>query len=113
MEGVLRRAAEAEATVDIRSGYQVLGHGSARQVGSTDGNRSRHQRPRLAILAADTVSLLVVARSLIGIWFREIGATAPPEQSEGCGAACYTRYFRLRERLGDNDAVTRQVDVPS
>jgi 2-polyprenyl-6-methoxyphenol hydroxylase-like FAD-dependent oxidoreductase len=108
MEGVLRRAAEAESTVDIRSGCQVLGL-TAEPAKSGAPTVTGVGIKGHGSIAADTV-VVAGGRTLpIGRWFREIGATAPPEQSEGCGAACYTRYFRLRERPGDNDAVTRQL----
>ncbi len=108
MEGVLRRAAEAEPTVEIRRGCQVIG---------LTAETTRSGVPTVTgvgikdhgSLAADTV-IVAGGRTLpIGRWFDQIGAAAPPEQAEGCGAACYTRYFRLRERAGEDDGVTRKL----
>ena len=108
MEGVLRRLAEAEATVEIRRGYQVLGLAAETDrtgVPTVTGVGIKGH----GAVAADTV-IVSGGRTLpIGRWFHEIGAEAPPEQAEGCGAACYTRYFRVLDRLGDDDGVTRQL----
>ena len=107
MEGVLRRLAEAEATVEIRRGSPVTGLTAETSPTGMPTVTGVCIKGRGA-LAADTV-IVAGGRTLpIGRWFREIGASAPPEQAEGCGAACYTRYFRVRDRLGDDD-VTKQL----
>lgn len=108
MEGVLRRLAEAEETVEIRRGCQVMGlTAEADRTGVpmvTGVGIKGHER-----LTADSVIVSGGRTAPIGRWFQEIGAAAPPEQTEGCGAACYTRYFRVRDRLGDDDGVTKQL----
>ncbi len=108
MEGVLRRLAEAEATVEIRRGCQVTGltaDAAKTGVPTVTGVGIKGH----GAVAADTV-IVAGGRTLpIARWFQEIGAEAPPEQTEGCGAACYTRYFRVRDRPGDDDGVTKQL----
>jgi 2-polyprenyl-6-methoxyphenol hydroxylase-like FAD-dependent oxidoreductase len=93
LEAVLRRAAEAEPTVEVRAGCRVQGLVAdpprpgrvPRVVGVTTSGGA---------IGADVV-ILAGGRSLpVARWFQAIGGRAPDEQAESCGAACYTRYFR-------------------
>lgn len=100
VEAVLRRATEAEPSVQVRSGCHV--HGLL-----ADPPRPRDV-PRVAGVAtssgAISADVVVVSggRSVpVARWFEAIGATAPREQAESCGSACYTRYFRMLN--ADND----------
>ncbi len=102
VEAVLRRAAEAEPTVQVRAGCRVQGL-------LADPPRPRDV-PRVTGVAtsggAITADVVVVSggRSVpVARWFKAIGATTPNEQSESCGSACYTRYFRTLA-ADDDDA---------
>jgi hypothetical protein len=44
-------------------------------------------------------------------WFQDIGASAPVEESEGCGFVCYTRFFRIRLRTGEDHHVSTELAV--
>jgi 2-polyprenyl-6-methoxyphenol hydroxylase-like FAD-dependent oxidoreductase len=89
----LRRAAAAEPTVEVLAGCQVTG--------LLADSTTRGGLPR--VTGVDTANggipadLVVIAggRSVpVSRWFQAIGAAAPSEKAEGCGFACYTRYFR-------------------
>ena len=99
VEAVLRRAAEAEPTVQVRAGCRVQGL-------LADPPRPRDV-PRVTGVAtpggAITADVVIVSggRSVpVARWFNAIGATAPAERAESCGSACYTRYFAM---LGADD----------
>jgi 2-polyprenyl-6-methoxyphenol hydroxylase-like FAD-dependent oxidoreductase len=108
MEGVLRRTAEAESGVEIRRGCQVMGlTATAARVGvpTVTGVGTRGD----GALTADAVIVAGGRTVPIVRWFQEIGAAAPTEQAEGCGSACYTRYFRLHGGVEGDDGVTKQL----
>ena len=101
VEAVLRRAAEAEPTVQVQAGCRV--HGLL-----SDTPRPRDV-PRVTGVVtssgAVTADVVVVSggRSVpVARWFEAIGATAPEEQAESCGSACYTRYFGMPAVDGDD-----------
>jgi 2-polyprenyl-6-methoxyphenol hydroxylase-like FAD-dependent oxidoreductase len=105
VEAVLRRAAEAEPTIRIEAGCRVEGL-------LADPRRPR-DLPRVTgvVTSNGTISADVVVvsggRSVpVARWFTAIGATAPREEAEGCGSACYTRYFRRVDDAEDGDAGT-------
>jgi 2-polyprenyl-6-methoxyphenol hydroxylase-like FAD-dependent oxidoreductase len=108
-EGVLRRIAESEATVEIRRGCLVSG-----LIAEPSRDSCRPRVIGVAVrdgtgIAADVV-IVSGGRSLpIRRWFQAIGATSPPEQSDGCGCICYTRYFRVKARIGEDDGTTTQL----
>jgi 2-polyprenyl-6-methoxyphenol hydroxylase-like FAD-dependent oxidoreductase len=103
VEAVLRRAAQAEPTVQVRAGCRVQGL-------LADPPR-RREVPRVTGVATSSgaipADVVVVSggRSVpVARWFGAIGANAPAEQSQSCGSACYTRYFRTLAE--DDDAAT-------
>lgn len=108
-EGVLRRIVEAEASVDVRPGCLVTG-----LVAEPSGDAGPPRVTGVALrggaaIAADVV-IVSGGRSLpIRRWYQAIGATLPPDRSGGCGCICYTRYFRITERVGEDASVTRQL----
>jgi flavin-dependent dehydrogenase len=108
-EGVLRRIVEAEPTVEVRRGCLVTG-----LVAEPSRDAGRPRVTGVAVrggagIAADVV-IVSGGRSLpIRRWYEAIGATLPPERSGGCGCICYTRYFRIKHRVGEDDTVTAQL----
>jgi 2-polyprenyl-6-methoxyphenol hydroxylase-like FAD-dependent oxidoreductase len=111
LEGILRRAVHAEPSVEIRLGCVVAG-----LVGD-DGGGGR--APRVVgvktrthgAIAAQTVVIAGGRAAPVGRWFAEIGATPPAEESEGCGFVCFTRYFRIRLRDGEDERVSTRLRV--
>ena len=100
-EAVLRRAAEAEPTVQVQAGCLVQGlladpprpGGVPRVNGVSTSSEA---------ITADVVVVSGGRSVPIARWFEAIGATPPSEQAESCGSACYTRYFRTL--AADDDA---------
>jgi flavin-dependent dehydrogenase len=108
-EGVLRRIAEAEASVDVRPGCLVTG-----LVAEPSSDPGRPRVTGVAVRGATGIAADVVivsgGRSLpIRRWYQAIDATLPPDSSGGCGCICYTRYFRIKDRAGEDDSVTTQL----
>jgi 2-polyprenyl-6-methoxyphenol hydroxylase-like FAD-dependent oxidoreductase len=110
-EGILRQAVHAEPSVEIRLGYGVdglvggeVGSGRPPQVvGVTTRTRGT--------IRAQTVVIAGGRTAPVGRWFAEIGATPPAEESEGCGFLCFTRYFRIRLREGEDERVSTRLRV--
>jgi 2-polyprenyl-6-methoxyphenol hydroxylase-like FAD-dependent oxidoreductase len=101
LEAALRRAAEAEPTVQVRAGCHIRGllaepasRGGVPRVTGIDTESGP--------IAADIVVVAGGRAVPVGRWFQAIGAAAPDEQAEGCGSACYTRYFRLLDSDSDD-----------
>jgi 2-polyprenyl-6-methoxyphenol hydroxylase-like FAD-dependent oxidoreductase len=100
VEAVLRRAAEAEPTVQVKAGCHVQGlladpppnGGIPRVIGVATSSRA---------ITADVVIVSGGRSAPVTRWFEAIGAPAPNEQTESCGSACYTRYFRTLAAEGD------------
>jgi 2-polyprenyl-6-methoxyphenol hydroxylase-like FAD-dependent oxidoreductase len=111
LEGILRQAVQAEPTVQLRCGCDVVGlvaepsllHG----VPNVVGVRTREE----GSIAARTVVIAGGRRVPVKRWFQEIGASAPVEESEGCGFVCYTRFFRIRLRPGEDHHVSTELAV--
>jgi 2-polyprenyl-6-methoxyphenol hydroxylase-like FAD-dependent oxidoreductase len=100
MEAVLRRAVEAEPTVQVRAGCLVRGlltepvpRGGIPRVTGVDTTAGA--------VAGDMVVVAGGRAVPVARWFEAIGATAPAEQAESCGSTCYTRWFRILEGSGD------------
>ncbi len=101
VEAVLRRAAEAEPAVWVRAGCRVNGL-LADPPRPGDVPRVTGIATSSGPIAADVV-IVSGGRSVpVARWFEAIGATAPHEQSESCGSACYTRYFRMHAPEDDD-----------
>jgi 2-polyprenyl-6-methoxyphenol hydroxylase-like FAD-dependent oxidoreductase len=110
LEAALRRAVEAEPTVHMLAGCQVRGLLSERA--------SRGDVPRVTgvdtaagAIGADTVVVAGGRAVPVRRWFQAIGADAPREQAEGCGSACYTRYFRILDRDGEDEHVASAIGI--
>jgi 2-polyprenyl-6-methoxyphenol hydroxylase-like FAD-dependent oxidoreductase len=111
LEGILRQAVEAEPTVQLRRGCDVVGLVAEPSlipgVPKVVGVRTREE----GSIAARTVVIAGGRRVPVRRWFQEIGASAPLEESEGCGFVCYTRFFRIRLRPGEDHHVSTQLAV--
>jgi 2-polyprenyl-6-methoxyphenol hydroxylase-like FAD-dependent oxidoreductase len=99
MEAVIRRAAEAEPTVQLHAGCHVRGL-LADPAPRGDPPRVTGIDTATGPIAADLVIVAGGRLLPVGRWFQAIGAAIPDEQAEGCGSACYTRYFRVRDGDG-------------
>lgn len=62
-------------------------------------------------IPAQTVVIAGGRAAPIGRWFAGIGANSPAEESEGCGFLCFTRYFRIRLRDGEDERVSTRRRV--
>jgi 2-polyprenyl-6-methoxyphenol hydroxylase-like FAD-dependent oxidoreductase len=101
VEAVLRRAAEAEPTVQVHAGCRVRAL-LADPPRPRDVPRVTGVATSSGAISADVV-IVCGGRSVpVARWFNAIGATAPKEQAESCGSACYTRYFRMRAADDDD-----------
>jgi 2-polyprenyl-6-methoxyphenol hydroxylase-like FAD-dependent oxidoreductase len=110
LEGILRQAVQAEPTVDVRCGCDVVGlvaEPSLRGVPKVVGVRTRDH----GSIAAATVVIAGGRRVPMQRWFAQIGAARPVEQSEACGFVCYTRFFRVRLRPGEDHHVSTALAV--
>lgn len=94
LELIVRRAAERQSGLTIRAGVAVEGlltgepsNGRPRVTGVVLGD-SAH-------LPADLVIDAAGRHSALPSWLRSIGAKPPPETSEDCGVAYYSRWYRL------------------
>jgi flavin-dependent dehydrogenase len=98
-ELTMRRVAELQAGIEIRSGAKATGllvdngNGLPRVlgVGLEDGSELR----------ADFVIDAGGNKSPIGRWLREAGATLPPEQKQESGVTYFNRYFRAKGEAPD------------
>ncbi len=111
LEGILRQAVHAEPSVEIRPGCVVAGlvgdEGGTGRTRRVVGVKTRTHGP----IAARTVVIAGGRAAPVGRWFAEIGATPPAEESEGCGFMCFTRYFRIRLRDGEDARVSTRLRV--
>ncbi len=111
LEGILRQTVQAEPTVEIRSGCDVVGlvaEPSARaSVPRVVGVSTRDQGPIVGETVVIAGGRLVPVRR----WLEGIGAQMPDEVSEGCGFVCFTRFFRLHLRPGEDHRVSTQLTV--
>ena len=111
LEGTLRHAVQAEPTVDMRCGCEVVGlvaqPSSLRGVPEVVGVRTRKH----GSIAAETVVIAGGRRVPVQRWFAQIGAAPPVERSEGCGFVCYTRFFRIQLRPGEDHHVSTELAV--
>jgi 2-polyprenyl-6-methoxyphenol hydroxylase-like FAD-dependent oxidoreductase len=100
LEGVLRRAVEAEPTVVVRAGCAATGLLAAP---ATPGGVPRvvGVRTDAGDLPAGAVIAAGGRRLPIGRWLAAIGAPIR-EESAGCGLLWYARHFRLRLRDGED-----------
>lgn len=110
IEVALRRAVEAEPTVQMRAGCQV--RGLLAEPASGNGiPRVTGVETSTGAMAADTVVVAGGRAVPVGRWFQGIGAALPDEQAVGCGSACYTRYFRLHDRGGEDEQIATSLTV--
>lgn len=97
-EWVLRRIAEREAGVWLRSGVRVEGLRGTRRPGAPP--RVQGLRVRGAAgpeeLEADVVVDASGRRSRLATWLRALGAAPPPERRSPCGIFYTSRFYRLR-----------------
>ena len=111
LEGILRRVVQAESTVDLRSGCDVIGliaePSTMRGIPHVTGVRTREG----SSIAA--TSVVIAGGRLIPIrrWLDSIRAQAPREFSEGCGSVCFTRFFRIHLRPGEDHYVSTRLTV--
>ena len=111
LEGILRQAVQAEPTVDLRSGSDVVGliaePSAMRGIPQVIGVRTRNG----AAIAATAV--VIAGGRLVPIrrWLESIGAQPRGEFSEGCGSVCFTRFFRIHLRRGEDHNVATQLTV--
>ncbi len=111
LEGILRQAVEAEPTVDLRCGCDVVGlvaePSRLAGVPSVVGVGTRHD----GSIAAGTV--IIAGGRLLPLqrWLQAIGGPAADEVSEGCGFVCFTRFFRTRLRPGEDHRVSTELTV--
>jgi 2-polyprenyl-6-methoxyphenol hydroxylase-like FAD-dependent oxidoreductase len=113
LEGILRQVVEAEPTVDVRAGCDVVGllaeESSMAGAPRIVGLRTRRGNP---ILAPSVV--LTTGRQIpVPRWLEGIGARVPAEFSEGCGLVWFTRYFRIHPRPGEDHRVSTRLTVES
>ena len=97
-EAVLRRAVEAEPTVDVRAGCRVTGL-------ALTASRPPH------VLGAVLASGEVVAADLVvdasgrggrtATWLEAAGLGPVAERTSSCGLSYYSRHFRLRDGVPD------------
>jgi 2-polyprenyl-6-methoxyphenol hydroxylase-like FAD-dependent oxidoreductase len=111
LEGTLRQAVEAEPMVELLAGCHVLGllaePSGIPRVPRVTGVHTRDH----GSLAADSVVLAGGRLLPLATWFEALGAPAPDEFAEGSGFYCFTRYFRVHHRPGEDSSVTRQLTV--
>jgi 2-polyprenyl-6-methoxyphenol hydroxylase-like FAD-dependent oxidoreductase len=111
LEGILRQAVQAEPAVQLRCGCDVIGLVAEPSlipgVPKVVGVRTRGE----GSIAARTVVIAGGRRAPVQRWFQEIGASAPAEESEGCGFVCYTRFFRVWLRPGEDHHVSTELAV--
>ena len=111
LEGILRQAVQAEPTVQLRCGCDVVGLVAEPSlipgVPKVVGVRTREE----GSIAARTVVIAGGRRVPVQRWFQGIGASAPAEQSEGCGFVCYTRFFRIRLGPGEGHHLSTELAV--
>jgi 2-polyprenyl-6-methoxyphenol hydroxylase-like FAD-dependent oxidoreductase len=111
LEGILRQAVQAESTVDLHVGCDVLGlHAEPSGmpgVPMVTGVRTRDH----GSIAADAVVIAGGRLLPLRSWFEAIGAGAPDEFAEGSGFLCFTRYFRIHLRPGEDESISQQLTV--
>ncbi|HEV8452778.1 MAG TPA: NAD(P)-binding protein [Gaiellales bacterium] len=110
LEAALRRAVEAEPTVRMLAGRRVRGL-LAEPVSRSGVPRVSGVDTAAGSIQADTVVVAGGRAVPVGRWFGAIGADAPSEQAEGCGSACYTRYFRILDRDDEDDYVASAIGI--
>jgi 2-polyprenyl-6-methoxyphenol hydroxylase-like FAD-dependent oxidoreductase len=106
VEGVLRRAVEAEDNVTVRAASNVAG------LVATPGDPPTVTGVRTSageVIAATTTVFAGGRLAPISRWLAAIGAEEPNEQSTGCGSVTYTRYFRTRLRPGEDKTVVQDL----
>jgi 2-polyprenyl-6-methoxyphenol hydroxylase-like FAD-dependent oxidoreductase len=94
LEAAMSHCAVSERRIDVRRGCAVTGllaePAPPGGVPTVTGVRTKD-----GPVEADVVIVCGGRNVPVLRWFAEIGA-AVPEEAEGCGFACYTRYFRQR-----------------
>lgn len=110
LEGILRQAVEAEPTVELRAGCDVVGL-VAEPSTMTGVPRVVGVRTRGGSVEAETVVIAGGRRVPVQRWFEAIGAQAPEEESEGCGFVAFTRFFRIHLRPGEDHCVSTKLTV--
>ncbi|MEA2622946.1 MAG: hypothetical protein QOH61_1856 [Chloroflexota bacterium] len=111
LEGILRQTVQAERTVELRCGCDVVGliaePSAMAGVPNVVGVQTRNEgsiEARAVVLAGGR--LAPVQR-----WLESIGSRPADERSEGCGFVCFTRFFRIRLRPGEDHRVSTQLTV--
>lgn len=108
LEGIIRRSAEREPGVTVRS--ECVVSGLVAEPGSPPAVTGVHLADG-EVIAADVVVIAGGRRLPLAKWLEAIGAGAPSEASEGCGQLWYTRYNRLELPDHEADALASSIDV--
>ena len=111
LEGILRQAAEAEPSVDLRAGCAVVGLTADRALSrvppTVTGVRLRDRTG----IAADTVVVAAGRLAPIGRWIEGIGGRAPEERAVPSRFLCFTRFFRINLSPGEDYAISTALTV--
>jgi 2-polyprenyl-6-methoxyphenol hydroxylase-like FAD-dependent oxidoreductase len=111
LEGTLRRVVQAEPTVELRAPCEIVGlvaePSRLAGVPRVVGVRTRDH----GAIGATTVILAGGRLAAVPRWLESIGAHALPEASEGCGSLCFTRFFRIALRPGEDHRVSTRLTV--
>jgi 2-polyprenyl-6-methoxyphenol hydroxylase-like FAD-dependent oxidoreductase len=111
LEGILRQVVQAEATVELRPGCDVAGLVAEPSpmpgVPRVIGVRTRNGE----VIRATSVVISGGRRVPLPRWLESIGASPLEEFAEGCGLVCYTRFFRIHLRPGEDHRVSTQLAV--
>jgi 2-polyprenyl-6-methoxyphenol hydroxylase-like FAD-dependent oxidoreductase len=97
-EAALRRAVQAEPTIDLRAGCRVTG------LALSSGHPAHVQGAVLASgerLATDLVVDATGRSSRTPAWLAEAGLGPVAEQSSGCGLIYYSRHFQRHDGVPD------------
>jgi len=95
LEAAMGHRADAEGRVELRRGCAVTGL-VAGPMPPDDVPTVTGVQTRDGPIESDVVIVAGGRGVPVVRWLVEIGAPGVPEEAEGCGFACYTRYFRLR-----------------
>ncbi len=97
-EAILRRAVEAEPTVDVRAGCRVTGL-------ALSGGRPPHVAGAVLasgeLVAADLVVDASGRSSHTAAWLAAVGLGPVAERTSSCGLIYYSRHFQLRDGVPD------------
>jgi 2-polyprenyl-6-methoxyphenol hydroxylase-like FAD-dependent oxidoreductase len=111
LEGTLRQVVQEEPTVRLRCGCDVAGL-TAEPSGMPDVPRVTGVRTRDGgEIDAGTVVVSAGRTAPVAGWLDAIGADPPEEEADPCGLICFTRFFRVHLRPGEDHTITTALTI--